>query len=183
MGSWHSDPAVQRHVEDRLQRGIYKGIGEFHLAVAHIDAPVVQRFATLADQQQLFLHAHVDAMTVEQMLQRYPHVRILWAHAGMSATAETVGRLLDRFAHLWVELSLRTDVAPHGTLDPAWQALFLRHPDRFLVGTDTWMTGRWDMLVAGMHQIRAWLEQLPPEVAAQIAYRNGTRLFVNAAQP
>jgi hypothetical protein len=183
MRSWHSDPAVQSYVEERLQRGIYKGIGEFHLAAEHVDAPVVQRFAALAEQQRLFMHAHVDAAAVEKMLQRYPQVRILWAHAGMSATAEAVGRLLGRFSHLWVELSLRTDVAPDGTLAPDWQALFLRHPDRFLVGTDTWITERWDMLVTGMQQIRTWLGQLPPEVAAQIAYRNGERLFGGKAKP
>ena len=34
MGSWHSDPAVQTYVEERLKRGIYKGIGEFHLSAA-----------------------------------------------------------------------------------------------------------------------------------------------------
>lgn len=183
MGSWHSDVTVQSYVEERLQGGVYKGIGEFHLAAEHIDAPVVQRFAALAEQQRLFLHAHVDAAAVEKMLQRYPHVRILWAHAGMSATAETVGRLLDRFRRLWVELSLRTDVAPEGTLAPDWRALFLRHPDRFLVGTDTWITQRWDMLIDGMQQIRSWLGQLPPEVAAQIAYRNGERLFGSAVKP
>src|SRR6266536_1399688 len=38
MGSWHSDPAIQRYVEERLARGIYKGIGEFHLDAAHADA-------------------------------------------------------------------------------------------------------------------------------------------------
>jgi hypothetical protein len=183
MRSWHSDPTIQSYVEERLQRGVYKGIGEFHLAAEHVNAPVVQRFAALAEQQQLFLHAHVDAAAVEKMLQRYPHVRILWAHAGMSATAETVGRLLDRFTHLWVELSLRTDVAPNDTLAPDWRALFLRHPDRFLVGTDTWMTRRWDMLVTGMQQIRTWLGQLPPEVAAQIAHRNGERLFGSPVKP
>jgi hypothetical protein len=181
--SWHNDPTVQSYVEERLQRGDYKGIGEFHLAAEHVDAPVVQRFAALAEQQRLFLHAHVDAAAVEKMLQHYPHVRILWAHAGMSATAATVGRLLDRFSHLWVELSLRTDVAPDDTLAPDWRALFLRHPDRFLVGTDTWMTWRWDMLVTGMQQIRTWLGQLPPEVAAQIAYRNGERLFGSPGKP
>src|SRR5207247_8555857 len=51
----------------------------------------------------------------------------------------TLFRSLDRFARLWVELALRSDVAPGGRLDPAWRARFLRHADRFLVGTDTWV--------------------------------------------
>src|SRR5262245_8760637 len=32
MGGWHSDPAVEAYVEGRLKRGIYRGIGEFHLS-------------------------------------------------------------------------------------------------------------------------------------------------------
>ena len=107
MGSWHSDAAVQAYVEERLKRGIYKGIGEFHLSAADADAPTVRRFAALAAQQQLFFHAHVDEATVEKFLRLYPQVRILWAHAGMSASAATVGRLLEQSANLWVELSMR----------------------------------------------------------------------------
>ena len=126
---------------------------------------------------RLFLQAHVDDVTLERLLTQYPGVRILWAHAGMSASAATVGQLLDRFPTLWVELSLRSDVAPGGTLDPQWGAVFLRHPDRFMVGTDTWITPRWHSLAEGMRDIRAWLGQLPPEVAEKIAWRNGERLF------
>src|SRR5437867_6100463 len=48
MGSWPNDPAVQAYVEERLQRGIYQGIGEFHLSATQADAPTVRRFAALA---------------------------------------------------------------------------------------------------------------------------------------
>jgi len=177
MGGWHSDPAVQAYVEERLTRGAYKGIGEFHLSAADTDKPVVKRLAELAAKQQLFLHAHVDEVAVERLLTLYPEVRILWAHAGMSSPVKEVGRLLDRYPKLWVELALRFDVAPGGNLDPEWRALFLRHPDRFMVGTDTWTTSRWDSLVEEARATRRWLGQLPRNVADQIAYRNGERLF------
>jgi Amidohydrolase len=180
MLTWHSDPAVQAYVEERLARGPYKGIGEFHLSTAdHAEAPVVKRCAELAAKHQLFLHAHVDDITVERLLGLYPQVKILWAHAGMSASATTVGRLLDRFPSLWVELAMRFDVAPGGRLDPEWRAVFLRHPDRFMVGTDTWVTSRWEVLVESMQVIRGWLGQLPREIAEQIAHRNAERLFVD----
>lgn len=177
MGGWHSDPAVQAYVEERLTRGVYKGIGEFHLSAADTDKPVVKHLAELAAKQQLFLHAHVDEVAVERLLTLYPEVRILWAHAGMSSPVKEVGRLLDRYPKLWVELALRFDVAPGGSLDPEWRALFLRHPDRFMVGTDTWTTSRWDSLVEEARATRRWLGQLPRDVADQIAYRNGERLF------
>jgi hypothetical protein len=178
MLTWHSDPAVQAYVEERLKRGIYQGIGEFHLVTAEqAEAPVVRRCAELAGRRQLFLHAHVDDATVEKLLQLYPEVKILWAHAGMSASARTVSGLLDRFSTLWVELAIRSDVAPGGRLDPEWRAVFLRHPNRFLVGTDTWVTSRWETLVEGMQATRGWLGELPRQIAEQIALRNAERLF------
>jgi predicted TIM-barrel fold metal-dependent hydrolase len=176
--TWPADPAVQSYVEERLKRGVYRGIGEFHLSSAEqAEAPVVRRCAELAVEHRLFLHAHVDDGTVEKLLRLYPGVRVLWAHAGMTAPASTVARLLDRFPTLWVELAMRPDVAPAGTLEPEWREVFLRHPDRFMVGTDTWVTSRWEVLVEGTRATRAWLAQLPGDVAERIAYRNAERLF------
>jgi amidohydrolase family protein len=177
MSGWARDPAVAAYVEERLKRGVYKGLGEFHLGADEMEAPVVRRLAALGAQYDLMLQAHVDAITVEKLLTLYPRVRILWAHAGMSASAAAVGRLLDHFPTLWVELSLRSDVAPGGVLDPGWRAVFLRHPDRFLVGTDTWVTSRWESVAESMRDVQRWLAQLPRDVAERIAYRNGERLF------
>ncbi len=95
----------------------------------------------------------------------------------MSASADTVGRLLERYQTLWVELSLRFDVAPGGTLDPAWRSLFLRFPDRFMVGTDTWVNAQWQRLPGIIGRFRVWLRQLSPDVAKQIASENAERLF------
>jgi hypothetical protein len=177
MTSWPSDAGVAAYVEERLKRGIYRGIGEFHLSAPDVHAPTVRRLAELAAGGGLFFQAHVDDVTVEKLLAAYPRVKILWAHAGMSAPAATVGRLLERSPQLWVELALRGDVAPGGRLDPAWRAVFLRHPDRFLVGTDTWVTSRWGSVVDGMRDVQRWLGQLPPDVAERIAFRNADRLF------
>src|SRR5439155_3857394 len=87
LGGWHADAGVAAYVEERLKRGIYRGIGEFHLGGADVDAPVVRRIAELAAERDLFLHTHVDADTIETLLARYPKVRFLWAHAGLSADA------------------------------------------------------------------------------------------------
>src|SRR5581483_4227108 len=177
MRSWTRDPAVAAYVEERLRRGIYRGIGEAHFGEADVTAPTLRRVAELAAQQKLFVQCHVDEATVEKMLTSYPDVRILWAHAGMSSTAAAVGRLVDRFPMLWVELALRSDVAPGGTLDPEWKALFLRKPDRFMVGTDTWTTSRWEDVRPATAAVQQWLGQLPRDVAEQIAHENGDRLF------
>ena len=150
---------------------------DLHFSVADVTAPVVKRFAALAADRKLFLWCHVDDATVEAMLKSYPGVKILWAHAGMSAGARRVGELVDRYPTLWVELALRGDVVSDGTLDADWRALFVRHPDRFLVGTDTWVTSRWESVGAASAAVQVWLRQLPREVAEQIAWKNGERLF------
>jgi len=177
MARWHSEPEVQAYVEERLKRGAYRGIGEFHLSAANADRPVIKRCAELAAKQGIFLHAHVDEVAVEKLLTLYPDVKILWAHAGMSSPVNEVRRIVEGFPRVWVELSMRADVASGGTLNPEWRALFLKHPDRFMVGTDTWTTSRWDSVVEEARATRRWLGQLPRDVAEQIAYRNGERLF------
>ena len=177
MGSWHSDSAVQAYVEERLKRGIYRGIGEFHLSAGDVSGSTVKRIAELAGERDLFLQTHVDEVAIERLLTLYPKVRFLWAHAGMSSSGPTVGKLLERFPKLHVELALRSDVAPGGTLDPEWRAVFVKYPDRFLVGTDTWVTSRWEIIRDYHRDVQAWLGQLPREVAEAIAWKNGDRLF------
>jgi hypothetical protein len=176
LGSWHRDPSVIPYVEERLRLGIHRGIGEFHLSGADAGAEVVRRVAQLAAQHGLFLHCHCDVSGVEVLLSVAGPVPILWAHAGMSAGVDEVGRLLAAHGRLSIELALRTDVAPAGRLDPAWRALFLRHPDRVMVGTDTWVPGRWTELSRVHAWSRAWLDDLPPDVAAAIAWANAERL-------
>jgi ABC-type sugar transport system substrate-binding protein len=177
MGSWTKDRAVLAYVEERLKRGIYKGIGEFHLGAGEVGDPVPRAFVDLAALHGIFLHCHCDEGAVEGLAKIRTDARVLWAHAGMSASAATVERLLDRYPNLWVELALRSDVAPGGAPEPAWRALFLKHADRFMVGTDTWVNSQWDRLPAILDGFRAWLRQLPPDVAAKIAHGNADRLF------
>ncbi len=38
MGGWHSDTGVLAYVEERLKRGIYRGIGEFHRGARSVPA-------------------------------------------------------------------------------------------------------------------------------------------------
>ncbi|HEX2172330.1 MAG TPA: amidohydrolase family protein [Dehalococcoidia bacterium] len=177
MTTWAHDPSIITYVEERLSRQNYRGIGEFHLSVGEAGAPVPRAFAGLAIAQDLFLHAHADALAVEQLVSLYPEVKVLWAHAGMSARPATVERLVTTYPNLWVELALRTDVAPDGWIDRAWADLFVRHPDRFMIGSDTWVPARWGALPANLAAIHVWLRQLPRDVAAQIAYRNAEGLF------
>ena len=180
IGHWWQDPSVLAYVQERLakNKGVHKGIGEFHLFGGQTGTFVVKRITELAVQENIYLHAHSDELAIVELFTIEPRLRVIWAHAGMSAGPQAVGALLDRYPTLWVDLAIRNgDVAPGGRLDPAWRAVFLRHPDRFLAGTDTWMTSRWEALPGSVTEVRGYLAQLPRDVAEKIAFRNAERLF------
>lgn len=176
-GTWTRDGTVVAYLSSRYRPGVHRGIGEFHLSPGEAQLPVVRQVVAMAVREDLVLHAHADARAVEELLGIDARARVLWAHAGLGESAATVGALVDRHPRLLVELALRSDVAPDGRLDPQWRALFLRHPDRFMYGTDTWVPERWNALVDSAASARTWLRDLPQDVAQAIAYGNAERVF------
>ena len=141
---------------------------------------MVKQVVELAVRNGIYLHAHSDDLAIVELFTIEPRLKIIWAHAGMTSGPQAVGALLDRYRTLWVDLAIRNgDVAPSGVLDPGWRAVFLRHPDRFLAGTDTWVTSRWEALPGSVTDVRTYLGQLPRDVAEKIAFRNADRLFPN----
>jgi hypothetical protein len=177
IGTWTRDGTVVAYLASRYRQGVHRGIGEFHLGPGEADLPVVRQVVAMAVREDLVLHAHADARAIEELLRIDPRARVLWAHAGLGENAAAVGALVDRYPRLVVELALRSDVAPEGRLDPEWRALFLRHPDRFMYGTDTWVPERWNALVDSAESARTWLRGLPEDVARAIAYGNAERVF------
>lgn len=177
--NWYEKNDILSYFEQRLQTPIYQGIGEFHLHFdGNADEPVVRQTARLAVSQDLYLHVHSNARAVRTIFSNEPRVKILWAHAGMVEPPEVVAEMMDTYENLWVDISIREyDIAPQGKLDPAWRRLFLKHPDRITVGSDTWVTSRWGEYEQILEFDRHWLEQLPRDVAEKIAYRNAVRLF------
>jgi hypothetical protein len=180
IGTWFRDPTVITHLQARLQRYRYVALGEYHIYGADADLPVVRRVVQLAREHRLFLHSHSDAEAIDRQFAQDPGARILWAHAGFD-TPEVVREMLKKHSRLWCDLAFRNDhatVTPAGAqVDPGWRALFLAHPDRFLVGTDTFTPERWHYVGEHARWSRAWLASLPPEVAERIAWRNGETLF------
>jgi len=164
-------------VRERLQRPIYKGLGEFHLSASQAADPTVKELVTLGVRHGLFLYAHTDSAGIEELLRLYPQVRWLWAHAGLGESFEAVARVAGRNPALMIELSLKSEVVAAGRLDPRWRELFLGHSDRFMVGTDTWITPQWDRFTEIQANVRGWLAQLPRDIAEKIAYRNAQKLI------
>jgi hypothetical protein len=182
--SWARDPSIVPYVESIYRPGVHRGFGEFHLLPGQIGLPTVRALLALAQREKLFLQPHADARALAELLSDMPDAIVLWAHAGVDATPEQIGTLLDRWPKVSVELSLRVDIAPNGTLDQRWRDLLVRHSGRFMIGTDTWTAGgtftgneRWDAYAQIVNGIRGWLAQLPADVAEAIAYRNAERFL------
>ena len=181
---WHADPSIVEMVLRELAAGTaagpYRGLGEFHLYdSANADGPTARRLMQLAEERGLVVLAHVDDVAIEKLFAHAPKARLIWAHSGIGGVPiERVRALLQRHSTLLGELSYRPGLtAGNGGLSPAWRALLTDMPERFLVGSDTWINARWDDYEGLMAQARRWLGDLPPAVARRVAWDNGAALF------
>ena len=177
VSGWVRDEGILVYVEERLRKHRYVAIGEFHLYGADADLPVPRRIVQLAKQYGLMLHAHSDADAVERLFRQDPNARILWAHAGFERP-ERVREMLRKYPKLWADLAFRTDHASGGKATPEWREAFLEFPDRFMVGTDTYVPERWHFVPEHARWSREWLSDLPRDVAEKIAYKNGEAVIM-----
>jgi hypothetical protein len=176
--TWFNDPTIFDLVQDEYKRGYYRGIGEFHLTGKDAANPRVKKTVDFAVEHDLYLHAHADDEAVEILMSHNPRAKIIWAHTGFSLAPSRVATMLATYSQLWGELSYRSGITgAGGALTPEWRAMFEKYPDRFLLGSDTWISERWASYGEIMAGYRGWLKQLPPTVAKQIAYGNAKRLF------
>jgi len=176
VSTWVRDPSVITYLEDRLSKYKYVGIGEFHVYGAHADLPVMRRVVELARQHELVLHAHSDADAIERIFQQDPQARVLWAHSGFERP-DRVREMLRRHKQLWCDLAFRSEHGSGGKVNDEWRAAFTEFPDRFMVGTDTFTPERWHYVIEHANWSRAWLADLPPDLAERIAWRNAEDLF------
>ena len=186
--NWFRDETIYDMVQTELARGTasgpYRGLGEFHLYdSANANGPVARKLIVLAEQKQLTVLAHVDDVAIDLLMANAPSkgrdLRLIWAHTGIGgAPIERVQALLERYPLLMGELSYRPGLTcAGGTLCPEWRALILKHPGRFVIGSDTWVNQRWSTYDEIMRGYRVRLGDLPPEVARRIAFGNAAALF------
>lgn len=186
--NWFRDESIYEMVEAELARGTasgpYRGLGEFHLYdSANANGPVARKLIVLAEQKRLAVLAHVDDVAIDLLMAHAPSrgqaLRLIWAHTGIGGPpVERVQALLERYPLLMGELSYRPGLTCEGgALCPEWRALILKYPERFMVGSDTWVNQRWSAYDEIMGGYRRWLADLPPEVAQRIAWGNAAALF------
>ncbi|MDM0002450.1 amidohydrolase family protein [Variovorax sp. J22P240] len=186
--NWFRDDSIYEMVQTELARGTasgpYKGLGEFHLYdSANANGPVAKKLIVLAEQKKLAVLAHVDDVAIDLLMAHAPSdgrtLRLIWAHTGIGGpSVARVQALLERYPLLMGELSYRPGLTcDGGVLCPEWRALILKYPERFMVGSDTWVNQRWSAYDEIMRGYRTWLGDLPPDVAQRVAWGNAAALF------
>ena len=186
--NWFRDDTIYQMVQAELARGTpagpYRGLGEFHLYdSANANGPVARLLMALADSRGLAVLAHVDDVAIDLLMANTPskgqQTRLIWAHTGIGgAPVARVDALMARYPLLMGELSYRPGLTcDGGMLCPEWRALLLKYPNRFVLGSDTWVNQRWQYYDELMQGYRTWLGALPPEVARAIGWDNAARWF------
>lgn len=200
-GRWQAeDPSSIAHVVDSLlATGGFFGIGE--ISVTHFpsngfpeadfnpNGPVTRALFDVAKRYDVPINLHIEvtrSREFEELLQDYPGVSVIWAHAGY-VPYFLARRFLERHANLTLELSARTwrrhprspdyTILRNGSeLWPEWLQLIEEMPDRFLVGTDASLrseasdTGK-------IESVENLLRQLSPSTRAKVATQNLERLL------
>ncbi|MBS7809213.1 amidohydrolase family protein [Variovorax sp. PCZ-1] len=184
--NWFRDETIYQMVLDELSKGTasgaYKGIGEFHLYdSANANGAVAVKLMKLSEEKQLAVLAHVDDVAIDLLMAHAPKktVKLIWAHTGISgASTERVRSLMKKYPGLMGELSYRPGLTDgNGQLSAEWRALITEFPNRFMIGSDTWVNQRWMYYDDLMKGYRTWLGGLPTDVARKVAWENGATLF------
>jgi predicted TIM-barrel fold metal-dependent hydrolase len=200
--SWHVSPAVVERAEAAMASGEYAGIGELHLTPGvrgGRDNPILHRLIVLALQydRPFLLHTETtDPQFLRPLCQRYPRLKLVWAHAGGNMPLAGVVSNMEACPNLVADLSARDRwryvddpiVDGEGHLQPGWRAVILRWPERFMIGADAlWPVDqkhRWDVADSGWLRVhdflqfhRRWLQELPASVAQKISHDNALRVY------
>jgi predicted TIM-barrel fold metal-dependent hydrolase len=178
--NWTRAEGVLEYLTGRMEKYPHVGIGEFHIhQVDPEDRRLLKQVAVLAKQNNAVIHIHSGAEPVKVMFELEPSLTVIWAHVGLTEPPEVAEHLFAKYPRLYADTSYReTDILVDGkSLDPAWHRLILKYPDRFMVGSDTWVNLQWANYKELMTANRAWLSKLPRPVAEMIAYKNAEKLF------
>jgi len=175
ISTWFRDETVVDLIEEKLAENTYAGIGEFHVYGEDARLPVIRRIVEIADEKGIFLHAHSDAEAVEIIFEQNPSARVLWAHSGFVGP-DKLSEMFDKYPNLTSDLAVRGEHDDGGKVDPVWRKLFTDYPNRIMLGTDTYAPELWYYVIDHANQTRAWLSDLPPDVAKKISQENAEAL-------
>lgn len=159
---------------------------DLHMEAVPRDMPLPPRFNIPPNPSIL----RENLLRFERLLSHNRNARIIWVHAGSDNTGHWTVSLMRRLleAHPNLYMSVKVDqisfprnrpVNENGQIRPEWVELIRSFPDRFFIGSDQ-MYG-----IPGLTPIRppfsegprAFLDQLPPDLARKVAYENAVRIY------
>ena len=119
----------------------------------------------------------VDDDAIDRLMAHAPGARLIWAHTGIGgAPVARVRELMREHPTLMGELSYRPGLTDGGgQLSAAWKALLGELPERFMVGSDTWINARWQHYEALMARRAAGSATCRRPLAQRIAWDNARR--------
>ena len=179
---WMHQPDLPERVLAWLESGDYRGIGELHIFGRDRNSPVLERLVKIAAERELVLMIHGDLAIIDRIFAIAPRSQVLWAHLGADPDPTILRAALARHPQqLFIDTSVRDErfLDENGALHPEWRALFLDHPNRFVVGVDTYSLQRWRRFDEAAATIRQWLDQLPSSVADRIGRDNARELLLD----
>lgn len=178
--NWMKAEGMETYLRDRLEKYSHAGLGEFHIHdVDNIDEPLLRAVTQMAKQRNIPIHIHSGAEPVDLLYRLEPSLTVIWAHAGMTESPQTVGKMFAKYKSLFADTSYREmDIlnASEG-LNPEWAKVIQQFSDRLMVGSDTWVNNQWDDYEGLIAINRRWLSLLPENIARMIAYQNAEKLF------
>ena len=176
--AWPLDETLPARVATALEQGHWRGIGELHIFAHHRNRPVFHQLLKLAAQHELVVMIHGDAAVIDTIYQVSPDLKVIWAHAGAYPYPSLLNDYLTRYPSLYIDLSMRdARIAPGGQLQEDWYDLIMKHPERILLGMDTFSLTRWQGYGELVAITRQWLAQLPEDIASKLALSNAQGLF------
>ena len=182
--TWMNDKTLIPYLEKELAHGYWRGIGELHIFAVDRHNKIFKEVITLASAWKLPLLLHADPAVIDTLYEIAPKQRVIWAHAGTFPYPDLVSDYLSRYPNLIIDVSMRDQrIAPDGILNDDWYELFVTHPDRFLIGVDTFSTSRWQSYSSATGVLRHWLAQLPEDIAQKLAYTNAAKFYKKPLVP
>jgi predicted TIM-barrel fold metal-dependent hydrolase len=126
----------------------------------------------------------------EKLLMHNRNAKIIWDHVGWDNTENVTTELLDRLlgVHPNLYMSIRVvsrnipsrPLDVQGIIKSNWVMLINKYPDRFMIGSDEFILptegGDHDS-TGSLDTALGFLQQLPPDVAEKIGYRNAEKIF------
>jgi hypothetical protein len=175
---WVHDPSLPERIELELKNGVWRGIGELHLFADDRHSPVFRHLVELAVRYELPLVLHADPAVIDALYEIAPNHPLIWAHAGTYPYPDLIADYLRRYPALHIDVSMRDDrIASNGEISDDWYELFVTHPDRVMIGVDTYSLSRWHEFDRAVERTRQWLALLPDEVGSRLAYDNAAAFF------